>query len=74
MFGVPGIALQIVGQVAYGSVEPVGNPLWVGVMLAGTVLLIVGLSFYAKGKGLPPNLRVVRAAVDHRSDRARGAA
>jgi hypothetical protein len=61
--GVPGIVLQILGNVMYrsgGTVAPMGqtpvkgNPLWLLVALAGTVLLIAGLSFYAKAKGRSP--------------------
>ncbi len=55
MFGVPGIALQIVGNLLFRS----GNPatldptklLGLAILLLGTVLLIFGLSLYARAKG-----------------------
>jgi uncharacterized membrane protein len=40
-WGVPGIILQIVGQV-------IGQTI---ILLIGTVLLMVGLAYYAKAKG-----------------------
>lgn len=56
MFGVPGIILQLVGQFAPAAIG--GNPPPDGlvygglvVMLLGTVLLIMGLSWYAAAKG-----------------------
>jgi hypothetical protein len=61
--GVPGIVLQILGNVMYrpggsiagtGRPAAAGNPVWLLVMLAGTVLLIAGLAFYAKAKGRSP--------------------
>jgi hypothetical protein len=60
--GVPGIVLQLLGNVMYrtgGVVAPqgqaeTGHPLWLLVALVGTVLLIAGLSFYAKAKGRSP--------------------
>ncbi len=53
--GIPGIILQLVGNFALRSAD--GQSLtWAGVAvsLIGTVLLIVGLSFYAKAKGRNP--------------------
>ena len=43
-FGIPGLILQVAGQV-------MGQPI---VLLVGTVLLMVGLAFYAKAKGRSP--------------------
>lgn len=43
-FGIPGVIIQIAGQF-------MNQPL---ILLAGTVLLIVGLAFYAKAKGRSP--------------------
>lgn len=55
-FGIPGIIVQIIGNVLVRTQE--GNTMMVllgaVVALAGTVLLIVGLSFYARGKGYHP--------------------
>jgi amino acid transporter len=59
MFGIPGIILQIVGNIAMPTVDP-NNPNaadvpmvlgCIGIMLLGTVLLIIGLSLYARAKG-----------------------
>ncbi len=47
--GVPGIALQIGGRIM--QMQHPDQSMWLLVMLVGTVLLIVGLSFYAKAKG-----------------------
>lgn len=44
MYGVPGLLLQIGGNVA-------GYPI---LSLLGSILLLVGLAFYAKGKGRHP--------------------
>jgi len=52
MFGVPGIVLQIAGNVKMRS-EP-EDALGLVLALVGTVLLIVGLAFYAKAKGRSP--------------------
>ena len=43
-WGIPGIVLQIGGHL-------IGQPL---VLLLGTVLLVVGLAYYAKAKGRSP--------------------
>jgi hypothetical protein len=64
-FGIPGIILQIGGQVvsnmatATAANQPAAvNPLMatVGLLaaLAGTALLLVGLAYYAKAKGRNP--------------------
>ncbi len=56
MLGIPGIVLQIAGNVMVRTTDP-NNPdgvmLGGGVLLSliGTVLLIIGLSWYAKAKG-----------------------
>src|SRR5262245_55219449 len=49
-FGVPGIILQIAGNV---MARPGSSSIGAGiaVLLVGTVLLIVGLAYYAKAKG-----------------------
>lgn len=54
MFGVPGIVLQFVGWLMQGDTIPGGSPLGLVVQVVGTVLLIVGLSFYARAKGHHP--------------------
>lgn len=56
IFGAPGIVLQLVGNVVLRLQDPNGpNPLIVlaavGLSVAGTVLLIYGLSLYARAKG-----------------------
>jgi len=43
-WGIPGIVMQIAGNV-------IGNLL---VLLVGTILLMVGLAYYAKAKGRSP--------------------
>ncbi len=43
-WGIPGIALQIAGNV-------IGQPL---ILVLGTVLLMIGLAYYAKAKGRSP--------------------
>lgn len=43
-WGIPGLVLQIAGNV-------IGQPL---VVLVGTVFLMVGLAYYAKAKGRSP--------------------
>ena len=53
LLGVPGLILQIAGrflQNAEGFITPMG---WI-ISLAGTVLLLVGLAYYAKSKGRHP--------------------
>jgi hypothetical protein len=51
MFGIPGIALQIAGRFIVDSQQP-GPRLLGGLsMMCGTVLLVIGLSYYAKAKG-----------------------
>lgn len=48
--GVPGLALQVVGNVLWQQNR--ANPYaGIGFTVAGTVLLIAGLAFYAKAKG-----------------------
>ena len=56
--GVPGLLMQIGGAVARGVLIRSGTEvgpglLWatVGVQLLGSVLLIIGLGYYAKAKG-----------------------
>jgi hypothetical protein len=66
MFGVPGIALQILsrimtfvaatdaqGRITRPPAESV-SPIWLVVFFIGTILLIVGLGLYAKAKGYSP--------------------
>ena len=49
--GIPGLVLQIAGNVMIrGQGESAGMP----VALIGTVLLMVGLAYYAKAKGRNP--------------------
>ena len=50
VFGIPGIILQIAGNFMR-TPDGVFTPLGALVLLAGTVLLLVGLMFYAKAKG-----------------------
>ena len=61
--GIPGIILQILGNIMYrqggatggpGRPAPDANPIWLLVALVGTGLLIAGLAFYAKAKGRSP--------------------
>lgn len=54
MFGVPGIVLQIVGALMGRDIIPGGETVGLIVQIAGTILLIVGLSFYARAKGRHP--------------------
>ena len=52
-FGIPGIILQIAGQLmrdSTGGITSLGSV----ISLAGTALLITGLVFYAKAKGRHP--------------------
>jgi len=56
VFGVPGITLQIVGQLMMMQVSQPGGPtdstwFWFGAIVLGTVLLLIGLAYYAKAKG-----------------------
>jgi hypothetical protein len=59
MYGIPGIVLQCAGALAGSTVDQntpdSADSLWMlgsrGIMLAGTVLLIIGLAFYARAKG-----------------------
>ena len=44
VIGVPGIILQVAGFVKYGPV----------IQVMGTVLLLIGLAYYAKAKGRSP--------------------
>lgn len=58
-FGVPGIILQIVGNVMVRTQNPNQPNLaivlgGVVIAIAGTILLIYGLSLYAKAKGHSP--------------------
>ena len=51
-WGIPGIILQMVGQIMRTLPDPqVRGSL---VLLVGTVLLLVGLAYYAKAKGRNP--------------------
>lgn len=54
-FGIPGLVLQIAGNMAAQRPEA-SNAVSNGTtaMLLGTVLLMVGLAFYAKAKGRNP--------------------
>ena len=55
MLGIPGILLQIGGNIfAQGAQEPTMKALGGLVTLVGTGLLIAGLAFYAKAKGRHP--------------------
>jgi hypothetical protein len=56
VFGVPGVTLQIVGRLMMMHASQQGGPtpsawLWYGAMVLGTVLLMIGLAYYAKAKG-----------------------
>jgi uncharacterized membrane protein len=52
-FGIPGIILQIAGQLMRDSTGGITS-LGLVISLAGTALLITGLVFYAKAKGRHP--------------------
>ena len=57
LLGIPGILLQIAGNVMTRSMAEGGSPmalLGLPLMLLGTVMLMVGLAFYAKAKGRHP--------------------
>jgi hypothetical protein len=54
LFGVPGIILQVVGRVALSQTDSGTANLGRLGMIAGTILLLVGLAFYAKAKGRHP--------------------
>ena len=49
MLGVPGLIFQVIGMTIEGTLGQLAS-------LAGTILLIVGLGFYARGKGYHPAL------------------
>lgn len=58
-WGVPGVVLQILGvliQVAHRIWGPPNTEIWIGMFLLmiGTLLLLVGLAYYAKAKGRSP--------------------
>lgn len=55
VFGVPGIVLQIVGNVlTRTSTDPLIATGGLVVLVVGTALLLVGLAYYAKAKGQHP--------------------
>jgi hypothetical protein len=59
LLGVPGFLLQAAGNVLYmGNQVPTGDPstraLGQVALLVGTVLLLIGLVYYAKAKGRSP--------------------
>ena len=54
MFGVPGIVMQIAGYMMQKDAIGGGHALGLVIGLTGTVLLMVGLSFYARAKGHHP--------------------
>ena len=55
VWGIPGLILQIVGNVvAQGALGPSTAPLGLLVALIGTGLLLVGLAYYAVAKGRHP--------------------
>lgn len=52
LFGIPGIILQITGRVgSLPGAESESSGLFLLVMLAGTILLLIGLAYYAMAKG-----------------------
>jgi hypothetical protein len=51
-FGIPGIILQIVGQLV--RLSPERETIGSLTLLVGTVLLMIGLAYYAKAKGRSP--------------------
>ncbi len=53
IFGIPGIVLQTAGCFIR-TPEGMSTPLGVIFVLVGTVLLLIGLTFYAKAKGRHP--------------------
>ncbi len=53
IFGIPGVVLQIAGNFMR-TPERMITPLGAILVLGGTVLLLIGLMFYAKAKGRHP--------------------
>ncbi|RPJ30974.1 MAG: hypothetical protein EHM35_12395 [Planctomycetaceae bacterium] len=53
VFGVPGIVMQIAGNFQRGPDGLMTLP-GAGLVLLGTVLLMIGLAYYAKAKGRSP--------------------
>jgi len=55
LWGVPGLIFQTLGYImGNASADPLLALFFLLVSLAGTVLLLVGLGYYAKGKGHSP--------------------
>jgi peptidoglycan/LPS O-acetylase OafA/YrhL len=54
LFGVPGLLLQFGGPVAAFAVFPEVPRLQELTVLAGTLLLLIGLAYYAMAKGRSP--------------------
>jgi hypothetical protein len=55
MFGVPGLVLQVVGNVLANPQMGANQPIVGGLcLLAGTALLVVGFAYYAMAKGRSP--------------------
>ena len=55
LFGVPGLVLQIAGNVMRQGATPTSpSTLGVPLLVVGTALLLVGLALYAKAKGRHP--------------------
>jgi hypothetical protein len=52
VWGVPGIILQVVGQVM--SQSAASHDTGIGILGLGTLLLLVGLAYYARAKGRSP--------------------
>ena len=54
-YGVPGLVLQIGGNIAAQATEnPTTAAIATAATLLGTILLLIGLAFYAKAKGRHP--------------------
>lgn len=55
LYGVPGILLQIGGNIAAQfAADPTVSGIGTAASILGTILLLVGLAFYAKAKGRNP--------------------
>jgi hypothetical protein len=69
VFGVPGLVLQIGGNIAARtSPDPTTAAIGGVALLVGTVLLMMGLAYYAKAKGRPPGVVPHGFSFDHRID------
>ena len=53
-FGLPGIALQIAGNILAHSTTQATSIMGAVILLIGTILLLTGFVYYAKAKGRHP--------------------